>query len=219
MTVDLRDSQGTTEAQASYAGPPEGRRFVPATVRHTGAFTEMLISSIISLVASLVLSVEAVLLAADPDAIFSCDVNSKISCGVVAQSWQAQLLGFPNAFLGLIAEPVVITIAVASLLGVVFPRRMMLVAQAIYTIGLAFAYWLFYEAYFVIGALCPWCLTVTATTTLVFFSMTRVNILDGNIRLGRYHETVCRWLRLGADTAIAVLWIGVIVAMIVYRYL
>jgi uncharacterized membrane protein len=219
MTVDLRDSQGDVEAQASYAGPPEGRRFVPATVRHTGAFVEMLVSSIISLVASLVLSVEAVLLAADPDAVFSCDVNSKISCGVVAQSWQASLLGFPNAFLGLIAEPVVITIAVASLLGVVFPRRMMLVAQAIYTIGLAFAYWLFYEAYFVIGALCPWCLTVTATTTLVFFSMTRVNILDGNIRLGRYHEIVCRWLRLGADTAIAVLWIGVIVAMIVYRYL
>ena len=60
--MDLRDSQAGTEAQEpSYAGPPEGRRFVPAAVRHTGAFTEMLISSIISLVASLVLSVEAVL--------------------------------------------------------------------------------------------------------------------------------------------------------------
>ena len=61
MTVDLRDLRGSmsdVEEREPYAGPPEGRRFVPAAVRHTGAFTEMLISSIISLVASLVLSVE-----------------------------------------------------------------------------------------------------------------------------------------------------------------
>ncbi|MDD9204882.1 vitamin K epoxide reductase family protein, partial [Georgenia sp. 10Sc9-8] len=84
------------------------------------------------------------------------DINSAISCGAVAQAWQASLFGFPNAFLGLIAEPVVITIAVASLAVVRFPRWFMAAAQVVYLLGLVLAYWLFAQSYFVIGALCPW---------------------------------------------------------------
>jgi uncharacterized membrane protein len=68
-------------------------------------------------------------LAKDPHANLSCNINSRISCGTVGISWQAHLLGFPNAFLGLLAEPVVITIAVASLAKVRFPRGFMLAAQ------------------------------------------------------------------------------------------
>ncbi len=103
----------------------------------------MLISSALGLWASFVLSTEAVTLAADPNASFSCDVSAKISCSTVGLSWQAHLLGFPNAFLGLIAEPIVITLALAALGGVRFPRWFMLTAQACYAIGFVFAYWLF----------------------------------------------------------------------------
>ncbi|MGD9957079.1 MAG: vitamin K epoxide reductase family protein [Candidatus Nanopelagicales bacterium] len=198
---------------------PEGPPWPMHEVRHRWTFVEMLLSSIASLVAALVLSVEAWLLAKDPNAIFSCDVNNKISCGTVAESWQATLLGFPNAYLGLIFESVVITVALASLSGVRFPRRFMLGAHALYTIAVAFAYWLFLQAYFVIGALCPWCLLVTAATTLVFTSITRVNILDRNITFGRYQETVERYVRLGADTAVALLVLAVIAAMVAFRYL
>lgn len=198
---------------------PEGPPWPMHEVRHRWTFVEMLLSSIASLVAALVLSVEAWLLAKDPDAIFSCDVSSKISCGTVAESWQATLLGFPNAYLGLIFESVVITIALASLSGVRFPRRFMLGAHALYTIAVAFAYWLFLQAYFVIGALCPWCLLVTAATTLVFTSITRVNILDRNITFGRYQDSVERYLRLGADTAVALLVLAVVTAMVAFRYL
>lgn len=193
--------------------------FVRFEVRHRWTYVEMLVSSLLSLGASLVLSVEAWLLAQDPDAVFSCDISSTISCGTVAESWQATLLGFPNAFLGLIFEPIVITIAIASLGGVRFPRWFMLCAHGLYTIAIAFAYWLFLQAYFVIGALCPWCLLVTAATTLVFASITRVNILDGNLRLGRWHARVVRWLELGVDTGIVVLVLGVIAGMVAYRYL
>ena len=188
-------------------------------VRHRWTYVEMLVSSLLSLTAALVLSVEAWLLAQDPDAVFSCDVNNKISCGTVAQSWQATLLGFPNAYLGLIFESVVITIALAALSGVRFPRRFMLGAHGLYTIAIAFAYWLFLQAYFVIGALCPWCLLVTAATTLVFTSITRVNILDRAITFGRHQATVERWLRLGADTGIALVVLAIVAAMVAYRYL
>ena len=189
-------------------------------VRHRGAFIEMLISSILSLSASLVLSVDAIALAKNPAAELSCNFSKHISCSTVGLSWQASLLGFPNAFLGLIAEPVVITIAIACLTGVVFPRPFMLTAQAIYTIGLLFAYWLFYEAYFVIGALCPWCLVVTVTTTLVFASMTRVNILEGNLRFpGTLQAKAVRGLQLGVDHATVLLVFAVMAAMIIKNYL
>ena len=188
-------------------------------VRHRWTYVEMLASSIIGLIASLVLSIEALELAKDPFADLSCNINAVLSCGTVGSSWQASLLGFPNAYLGLIAEPVVITIAVAALGGVRFPRWFMNSAQVVYSIGLLFAYWLFYQSLFVIGALCPWCLLITITTTLVFMSMTRVNILDGNLPLspGAY-RTLSAWLKAGADTLGVIIIFAVLAAAIVLKY-
>jgi len=186
--------------------------------KHTGAFLEMLISSAIGLVASLVLSIEAVTLAANPDAVLSCDISAKISCGAVGVSWQSEVLGFPNAFLGLIAEAVVITVAVAALGGVKFPRWFMLAAQCVYAIGFVFAYWLFWQSFSVIGALCPWCLLITVTMTLVFFSLTRVNILDGNFGAG-VQRKLTPALRVGADVAVSVILIAIIAAMVIVGYI
>lgn len=200
----------------------ESAEFTPIAkkARHIGAFSEMLVSSLLSLIASLVLSAEAITLAANPNAVFSCDISAKISCSVVGASWQASLLGFPNAFLGLIAEPVVITIALASLAGVVFPRWFMNAAWVVYTAGLVFAYWLLYEAYFNIGALCPWCLLVTVTTTMVFASMTRVNIYRNTFGFSdAMHARLTRWLDAWIDQYIVVVTFVVIGAMIVVRYL
>jgi uncharacterized membrane protein len=146
-------------------------------------FGTMLFSAGLSLIASFVLSIDAVELAKNPGADLSCNINAVISCGAVGSSWQASLFGFPNAFLGLVAEPVVITVAVASLGGVRFPRWFMFAAQIVYSVGVGFAYWLFYQAMFNIGALCPWCLLITVSTTLVFATLTHVNIRDGNLFL------------------------------------
>jgi uncharacterized membrane protein len=187
--------------------------------RHRWVYAEMLIFALISLFASFVLAIDAVALAADPDAQFSCDISERISCSKVGLSWQANVLGFPNAFLGLIAEPVVITLAVSGLSGVRFPRWIMIAAQAVYAIGFGFAYWLFYQSYFVIGALCPWCLTITIATTVVLFSMTRINLLDNNFGLSeRAHATVTRWLRMGVDLWILAILLALIIGAIIIRY-
>lgn len=191
------------------------------TFRQSNAwiFSTMLLSACLSLLASFVLSVDAIDLARDPGAQLACNINAAISCGTVGVSWQAHLLGFPNAFLGLVAEPVVITIAVASLAKVKFPRGFMLAAQIIYTIGVVFAYWLFYQAMFVIGALCPWCLLITLSTTLVFSSLTHVNIRDNNLFLSeRAHQRATAALRMGLDALIVVLWLVAIVVLVVTHY-
>lgn len=182
-------------------------------------FGYMLFSSLLSLVASFVLSVDAIELARDANAALSCNINDVISCGAVGVTWQANLLGFPNAFLGLIAEPVVITIAVASLGKVKFPRWFMFSAQVVYTIGLVFAYWLFYQSMFHINALCPWCLLVTLSTTLVFTSLTHVNIRDNNLYLpAGFNDTLKAGLRMSLDLLIVTLWLLFLVAAIVLKY-
>ncbi|MFI7700579.1 vitamin K epoxide reductase family protein [Nonomuraea sp. NPDC049480] len=190
-------------------------------LRHSNAwiFGTMMLSACLSLTASFVLSIDAVRLAADPGADLSCNINSVISCGTVGSSWQAHLLGFPNAFLGLVAEPVVITIAVASLGRVRFPRWFMFAAQMVYTFGLIFAYWLFYQSMYVIGALCPWCLLVTVSTTLVWSTLTHVNVRDGNLFLPRrVQASMSRVIDADLDAIAVTIWILILILAVVLKY-
>lgn len=190
-------------------------------LRHanTWIFGTMLVSACLSLLASFVLSVDAVRLAADPQTSLACNINSVISCGAVGTSWQAGLLGFPNAFLGLAAEPVVITIAVAGLGGVRFPRWFMFSAQVVYTIGVVFAYWLFYQSLFHIGALCPWCLLVTVSTTLVFATLTHVNIRDGNLLLpSRMQAGLRNAVNADLDAIAVTIWLLALALLVVSTY-
>lgn len=203
------------------AGPDPVRPGWLQRVRHSNTviWSTMLLSSAASLWASFVLSIEAVVLAGDPAADLGCNINAVISCGTVGSAWQSSLLGFPNAFLGLIAEPVVITIAVASLGGVKFPRWFMFGAQIVYLIGFLFAYWLFHQAMFEIGALCPWCMLVTVATTLVWFEMTRINVLQDNLYLPRRVQSVLESaVRAGMDVVVGVSWMLLMVLAVVLKY-
>ena len=146
-------------------------------------FASMLVGACLSLLASFVLSVETVELAKNPNAQLSCSVNIVLNCATVAKHPTSETFGFPNPFLGLIAEPIVITVAIAGLAGIAFPRRFMFAAQIGYTLGFIFAWYLFYVSFTIIQALCPWCLLVTLTTTMVWFAITRYNIREENLYL------------------------------------
>jgi len=75
-------------------------------------------------------------------------------------------------------QPVVITVAIVGLALVTFPRWFMRVAHVVYGLGLVFALWLLSQSFFVINALCPWCLLVTGSTITVFSTITRVVLLE-----------------------------------------
>ena len=143
-------------------------------------YVAMLVSSFLSLYASLVLSIDAIKIAASPSDPLSCNINAVLSCGKVASSWQSQLLGFPNSFIGLMTEPVVITVAIAGLGLVTFPRWFMRAAHLVYGAGLIFALWLLSQSLFVIGSLCPWCLLVTVSTITVFSTISRIVFLENS---------------------------------------
>ncbi|MDF1487844.1 vitamin K epoxide reductase family protein [Tessaracoccus caeni] len=182
-------------------------------------FTEMLIFATLSLIASWVLSYEAIQIAGDPNYVAACSINEILDCVKVGSTWQANIFGFPNAFLGLISEPVVMTIAVASLSNTRFPKWFMFTANAVYLLGVIFAYWLLYQSTFAIGALCPWCILVTVATTFVFVSMTHWNILEGNLYVSDATLAKLRsFVRGGWMTIALIVWLLVVVVIEVIKW-
>ena len=174
----------------------------------------MLIGSALGLLASFMLSIEALILAKNSQSVLSCDQNSVLSCSTVANHWSATILGFPNSFIGVMTLPVMVTIAVALLAGAKFPRWFMQAAQAGAVVGMVFAAWMFYMSYIEIGALCPWCLTLDAGMTLIFFGLTRYNILRKNISWRGAQKFVSG----GYDALIAVSVIVLVVVAIIAKF-
>ena len=109
----------------------------------------------------------------------------------------------------------VLAISVAIFAGVKFPRWYMLGTNLLYTIALFFAFWLFGQSYFIIQVLCPWCLLITLTTTLVFGGITRINIRDGVIPAP---EGLRRIFAQGLDWALWGLIVFGVLAMVVAKY-
>ena len=179
----------------------------------------MLVSSLASLAASLVLSVDAITLAKNANSKLFCDINAVVSCGKVALSWQSNLLGFPNAFIGLICEPVVITLAMAGLGRTKFPKWFLKTALGVYFIGLSFALWLLSQSFFVIKAFCPWCLVVTISTVTVFSTMLRVNLYENTFNFSEEtHAKVNNFLHRGWDYVVVSAVYSILVLAIVIKY-
>ncbi|NEG95900.1 hypothetical protein GFD17_03830 [Bifidobacterium sp. SMB2] len=204
---------------ADYQGTPRGWR-------HGAAWTYaiMLLTSIVALGVSFVLSAETLQLARNPESKLDCDVNAVVSCSTVAQSWQAEIihfgdLSYPNAFFGIAAEAVFVTVAVIGLARVAVPRWFAACTWLGGLAALAYAYWLFTQSVFVIHALCPWCLVLMFSTTVQFMALSHASIqvqdlprLDG--RFGGLRRGLDTYYRLNADLMIDVVWILVLVTII-----
>ncbi len=179
----------------------------------------MLVSSTLSLIASLVLSYDAIKLAEKPAGKLACDINAVVSCGKVAKSWQSSLLGFPNSFIGLMLEPVIITVAVAGLSLVAFPKKFMRTAHVGYGLGLLFALWLLSQSLFVIHALCPWCLLVTISTVTVFSTITRIVIMENHWSLApERHQKLVDLLDRGWGRVLYTVTYAVLILAIYFKY-
>lgn len=182
-------------------------------------FTTMAVSAALSLIASFVLSVESIEIVKNPDAVLSCSINEIINCASVMKHPSSDLFGFPNSFIGLMAEPVVITVAIAGLAGVRFPRAFMAAAQVGYAAGLVFAYYLFFVSVFVIGALCPWCLLVTLSTTLVFMSLLHYNIREDNLYLSeKTNKRLKEWVSKGYDRFVTAVTLAALTFVVLFKY-
>lgn len=182
-------------------------------------FMIILITASLSLLAAFVLSVEAIQLIKNPNAQLGCSINIIINCATVAKSEYAALFGFPNSFIGLMAMPVFMTIAIAGLFDVKFPKQLMFAAQIIFTMCVAFAFALFYISSFLIQALCPWCMLVMLCATMMFFAVTRYNVNNNHLYLrGKLEKSVKKFIKHDYDILTFAIIVVAVVAFIIVKY-
>lgn len=182
-------------------------------------FGTMLAFGIIGLIASFVLAVEEIHLIKNPNATLSCSFNVVLNCSTVMQTWQASVFGFPNMLIGLMAYPVVITVAVLGLARIALPVWFRRGANIGYGLGLLFAYWLFFNSVYVIQVLCPWCLVVTFSTTLIFATMTHYNLRENTFKLpASLNARVQAFLEQGYGKMAAASWIVLLIVLVVLKF-
>ncbi|MDG4857812.1 vitamin K epoxide reductase family protein [Streptomyces sp. T-3] len=147
----------------------------------------LLIAGALGTLASAVLTYDRIESLASPTFVPSCNINSVLSCGDVMETWQGNLLGFPNMLIGIPAFAALAGLAVALLAGAALPRRVWLGLWAGVTGAFVFVVWLITQCLYVIGALCPWCMVIWALVIPLFWYVTvhalRTGVLPAPRRL------------------------------------
>jgi uncharacterized membrane protein len=182
-------------------------------------FGTMLAFGIIGLIASFVLSLEEIHLIKNPNATLSCSFNVVLNCSTVMQTWQASVFGFPNMLIGLMAYPVVIVVAALGLARVVLPRWFLIAANIGYLLGVTFAYWLFFNSVYAIQVLCPWCLIVTFSTTLIVAALTHYNLKENTFRFKTVtNDRIQSFLSQGYGKLAVASWIVLLIVLVVLKF-
>lgn len=182
-------------------------------------FGVMLAFGIIGLSASFILAIEEFHLLKNPDSILSCTFNLVLNCATVMQTWQATVFGFPNMFIGLIGFPMVILIALLGLSQIKFPRWILIGAEIGYVFWTLFAYWLFFSSVYVIQVLCPWCLIVTFSMTILAATITRYNLRENTFSFSpKRHKAIRAFLAKDYDKLAVAAWIVFLVALVFLKF-
>lgn len=186
---------------------------------HQTLFLVMLVFGVIGLIASFVLSVEEIYLLQNPDASLSCTFNLVLNCATVMQTWQATAFGFPNMFIGLMGFPIVITIALLGLSRVAFPRWFAIGMEIGILLWTIFAYWLFFNSVYVIQVLCPWCLIVTFSMTMLLAASTYYTVHKNTFQLSpKTLKPIRSFLDKGYYQLIVASWIVLMVALVILKF-
>lgn len=177
-------------------------------------------TGILGLLAAFTLSLEKIHLLQDPDAILSCTFNLVLNCSVVMQSWQSTVFfGIPNMYIGLMAFPVIITVAVAGLWGMKFPKSFLIATNIGVLLGTIFAYWLFFSSVYDIQVLCPWCLLVTFACTLMLAAITHLNLYQNSFRLPKkIDKKVQAFLRAGYHQLVVASWLVLMFVLVYLKF-
>jgi uncharacterized membrane protein len=173
----------------------------------------------VGLMASLILSVEKLQLLEHPNQALPCSVNSFLNCATVMNTPEASLFGFPNSFIGMMAYSVLLTVAVTELFGTRHKRSFMALLQLGVTVEIIFAYWLFMDSVYVIGVLCPFCLLVTFSSTMIFASITRYNILEKNLYFAPKTQALLeKFVSKEYDKMFVAGWIVLMIALVFIKF-
>ena len=194
--------------------------FFKKSLRNDQSYWLILTGSAIGVLASLVLSYDTLLLARYGNQLLSCDLNAVVSCSTVANHWSASVFGIPNAFIGLVFMPVFVTIAVAGLAGTKFPAWFMRAAGIGAVLSALSAIWMFMMSYLVIGALCPWCLSLDVGVLLICLGIFRYSTNNQLCvpKKGKWAKFANHLVEKNYDYVAAISLAVLVIAMIIVKY-
>lgn len=172
----------------------------------------LVVGGVIGVIAAVVLLLEKMALAANPDYIPSCNVNPVLSCGSVMATPQAEAFGIPNPIIGVVGFSIVAAIGAGLLAGGRYAGWFWSAIQAGVTFAVVFVHWLIYQSLYAIGALCPYCMIVWAVTIPIFWYTTTRNLRA----LGKRQ----RWIKALNEYRGALLtgWFIIIIVLIANRF-
>jgi uncharacterized membrane protein len=175
----------------------------------------MVVCGLVGLLAALVLTIDRFRLLQDPQTQLACNISPFIACGPVMQSRAGALFGFPNPLLGIVGFAVVVTTGAAVLAGARLARWYWCGLQLGVLAAAVFITWLQTQSFYVIHALCLWCMVVWAITIPLVVVISVGNLARGH--LGRRFVGLGRRLQPFQATFIAV-WYLVIIGAIGLRF-
>lgn len=172
----------------------------------------LVVGGLIGLCAAVILLVEKLSLAADPDYVPSCDVNPVLSCGSVMATEQAEAFGIPNPIIGIAGFAIVTAVGAGMLAGGKYSRWYWVGVQAGMTFAVVFVHWLIYQSLYAIGALCPYCMVVWAVTIPIFVFITVRNL--------RAFGGARHWIAMLVEYRVAIVtgWFLLIAGLIAHRF-
>jgi uncharacterized membrane protein len=188
---------------------------------HKASWIVLLVAASCALVAAFVLSLEKIHLMSNPDAVLSCTFNLVLNCSTVMETWQASVFwGIPNMYIGLMAFPVIITVAVAALWGKAqFSRGFIVAMNAGVFLGTIFSYWLFFSSLYVIEVLCPWCLIVTTACTFMLAASTHITLKENYLRFAKKTNTAVQaFLKKGYHQLAVASWIVLMLVLVFLKF-
>ncbi|MDJ0355396.1 vitamin K epoxide reductase family protein [Paenarthrobacter sp. PH39-S1] len=222
LTTGTGSRNGPRTATASRTAPPiaapshsvDVETRLPLLTRRKPFAWLLLITGVVAWLASGALVLDRLELYKNPNAVTSCDVNPWISCGKVMATHQAELFGFPNPLIGVFAFAVIITTAMVLFAGARMNRSYWIGLQTGVTLGMIMIAWLWSQALYAIGILCPYCMVVWAMMIPLFVWTTVRNVQHGVIPAS---AGVRRFLADWAWVIIGLLYLGV-AASIFFRF-
>lgn len=97
----------------------------------------------------------------NPDAaLLPCVLGDSFNCDLVNSSAYSELFGIPVAFLGFLFYLFLFLSCVLCFWKKEFAPKILIVSHIVTIVGLLFSAYLFYVAYFLIGALCLYCIVM-----------------------------------------------------------
>ncbi|WP_157974035.1 vitamin K epoxide reductase family protein [Desertihabitans aurantiacus] len=155
----------------------------------------LIITSALGFLASMVLTIDRITIAGNPDATFACDISPFVACGPAMTSEAGAIFGFPNPLLGIAGYAITGTTGVLLASGLRPPRWYLLSLQAGVIGAAVLITFLQYQIINVVNALCLWCFLVWLVTIPIVVTTTITNLRVGTFGAGlqRIGRELAHW--------------------------